>query len=129
MNQTKLHNLFVERNPQRDQCYITLVGDMVTLFLSVFGGDREDWTHVEEYEWKGQKNLDITGSMREDFHKWDEWITKNNITCHMTQEYSDQDYDFHLTETFVNGVYCGDEWDVTCHSEEEEPLRLLEECK
>ena len=126
MNQKKIEKLMCDRNPQRDQCIIDLFGDFVEMFLKVFGGDKDEWNYSEDYVYEGVRYLNVTGTIKGDFQQWNEWIQENNITCKMTQEFSDSDFDFYIVENFVNGEFTGDTLDVVCHSEDPDALALLE---
>ena len=43
--------------------------------------------------------------MSHDWYEWNQWVDRNGITCTLTQEFMDSDYDFYLSEKFVDGVY------------------------
>ena len=127
MNKEKVYQLMTDRGAQRDQCMIDLVGNFVQEFIDTFG--TTGYGYIEDYEHKGVRYLNVYGTMNEHFEQWSEWFINNKATGSLTQEYSDNDFDFYLIENFKEGVYIDYDMDASCHSEEDEAYALLKECE
>ncbi len=83
--------------------------------------DDFDTSQLEYFE--GNANwISAQAQTRPDHYEWEQWIIDNKVTCSLTQNFSDQDFDFYVAEEFVDGVYQSQRFDVTCHSEDEDAL-------
>ncbi len=120
----KMFEFMHDRSPQRDQCVINLLGDFIDMFLSVFSTD--DMVEVEDYVYEGVRYFSATGYMKGDWCEWDQWISDNKVTATLTQGFMDSDYDYYLSEKFVEGKYIDYDMDITCHSCTDEAEALLE---
>ena len=127
MNNQKTYDFMIERGAQRDQCMVDLVGNFVQAFIDTFC--TTGYNYFEDYEFQGKRYLNVHGTMNENFELWSQWFIDNKVSGSITQEYSDNDFDFYLIENFEGGVYIDYEMDAFCHSEEDEAYALLSECK